>query len=107
MTREGHKISLPQEQMTQGLALAILLLLGGMSIAGPSGLLAWSENSQLLDQREARIAALSEERDRLRNLIDRLNPDSTDPDLASELVRQNLNVVHPDEVVLTLEPSSN
>lgn len=105
MTREGHKISLPKEQMTHGLALCLLLLLGGLAIAGPSGLLAWSESAQVLEQREARIAALVEERDQLRNRIDLLDPAEADPDLTGELLRKNLNVVHPDEVVLTLEPA--
>ena len=105
MTREGHKISLPKEQMTHGLALCLLLLLGGLAIAGPSGLLAWSESAQVLEQREARIAVLVEERDRLRNRIDLLDPAQADPDLTGELLRKNLNVVHPDEVVLTLEPT--
>lgn len=104
MTVEGHKISLPKEQVTQGLALAVLLLLTGLAIAGPSGLLAWSENSQLLDQRHQQIAALTEERDALRNRVDLLDPANADPDLVGEELRKNLNVVHPDEVVLTLPP---
>jgi cell division protein FtsB len=103
MTREGHRITLPREKLTQGVALGILLLLGGLAIAGPSGLLAWSENRQKLEQREARIAVLTEERDRLENRIDLLDPDHADPDLTGELLRRNLNVIHPDEVVLTLE----
>jgi len=93
--------------LTQGLALTVLLLIGGLSIAGPSGLLAWNENVQLLDQRQDRIATLSEERDRLQNRIALLNPDHADPDLTGELLRRDLNVVHPDEVVLTLEPQDD
>lgn len=103
MTREGHRIALPKEQLVHLLALAALLIMGGLVIAGPSGLLAWRENVDLLDRREAQIAALSEERDVLRNRIDLLHPDHADPDLTGELLRQNLNVVHPDEVVLPLD----
>jgi cell division protein FtsB len=107
MTREGHTISLPKEKLTQGLALGILLLLGGLAIAGPSGLLAWSENRQKLEQREAWIAVLIAERDRLKNRIELLDPDHADPDLTGELLRRNLNVIHPDEVVLTLDPAAD
>ena len=57
-------------------ALALLLLLAGLAIAGPSGLLAWSENSRLLDQRQAQVVSLVAERDRLQNLVDLLNPDA-------------------------------
>lgn len=83
-------------------ALAILLLLGGLALAGPSGLLAWSENLSTLEQRKAQLEALSEERDELRNRVALLHPNHVDPDLAGELIRRNLNVVHPDEVVIKL-----
>ena len=35
-----------------------------------------------------------------------LDPDHVDPDLSGELIRKNLNVVHPDEVVLELKTAS-
>ena len=89
--------------MSQGLALAALLVLGGMAIAGPWGVLAWGENLQLLDEREAQIAELRKEKARLENLNELLHPDRADPDLVGELLRRNYNVVHPDEVVLTLD----
>lgn len=92
-----------KEQMRQGLALVALLVLTGFAIAGPTGLLAWSENAQMLDQRKAEIAVLKAERDALRNRVELLDPQAADPDLASELVRKNLGVLHADEVVITIE----
>lgn len=92
----------PIEHLKQGGALAVLLLLAGFAIAGPTGLLAWNENSKVLQQREAQIAALEERRDALKNRVDLLDPLAADPDLASELVRGELGVMHEDEVVLTL-----
>ena len=104
MTRQGHKITMPREQLTQGLALGALLLMAGLALFGPSGLLAWSEEAQLLQQRKAQIAVLVEERDALKTRVDALDPENVDPDMATEIVRKNLNVVHPDEVVLELKP---
>lgn len=95
----------PRAHIKQGLALLSLLALGGMAIAGPYGLLAWSENLQLLEQRTTRIAALKADKARLENLNLLLHPDHADPDLVGELLRSNLNVVHPNEVVLTLDES--
>jgi cell division protein FtsB len=92
-----------REQMRQGLALCVLLLLAGFAIAGPTGLLAWGENVRALKQREARIAILTDKRDALRNRVELLDPEAADPDLASELVRKNLGVLHADEVMITLE----
>lgn len=84
-------------------ALCVLLALAGFAIAGPTGLLAWSENVAALEQRESQIAALSEKRDALRNRVMLLDPEATDPDLASELVRAQLGVIHEDEVVITID----
>ncbi len=102
MTEGRHTIRLPREQATQGLALVVLLLLTGLAIAGPSGLLSWGENSKLLKQRHQQVAELTEERDALKNRVDLLDPNKADPDLVGEELRRNLNVVHPDEIVLTL-----
>lgn len=102
--RRGRKtIHGSKDRVTQGAALACLLVMGGLAIAGPSGLLAWSENLRLLDQRNAQLALMVEERDALKNKVDLLHPDHVDPDLAGELVRSQLNVLRPDEIVVKLE----
>lgn len=84
-------------------ALGGLLLLGGFAVAGPTGLLAWSENAAALEQRETEIAKLTAKRDALRNRVMLLDPEAADPDLASELVRDQLRVMREDEVVIVLE----
>ena len=61
------------------------------------------ENADTLGQHEARIAMLTDQRDALRNRVELLDPDGADPDLVSELVREDLGVIHPDEVVITFE----
>lgn len=107
MTHEGHRIQSPRDRLTQGVALAVLLLLGGMAIVGPSGLLAWGDNLRLLDQRRAQIAELTHERNELKLQVNALNPNKADPDFVGELIRKDLNVVHPDEVVIILNPSED
>lgn len=86
----------------QGMALACLLAMGGWVIAGPSGLLAWSENQRLLQQRQLEVAQLRAERDEIKNRVVLLDPQGADPDLTGELLRSDLNVVHPDEMVMLL-----
>jgi cell division protein FtsB len=93
----------PREQLRQFAALAVLLALAGFAIAGPTGLLAWTENVAALEQRKAQISQLTEHRDALRNRVMLLDPQAADPDLASELVRENLGVMHEDELVITLD----
>ena len=93
----------PREHVKQGLALLLLVVLTVSAIAGPTGLLAWHENSEELEQRNARIAVLTEQRDALKNRVELLDPEGADPDLISELVREDLGVLHPDEIVITLD----
>lgn len=95
---------LPKDSLTQSLALVALLVLGAIGIAGPSGLLAWGENARLLDQRRQEIAHLSAQRDQLKNRVALLDPRHADPDLVGELLRSNLNVAHPDELVIPVKP---
>ena len=91
------------EQLKQALALAALLGMTGFAVAGPTGLLSWRENAQELELRRAQVAALTEKRDALKNRVELLDPDGADPDLVSELVREDLGVLHPDDVIIELE----
>lgn len=102
MKKYRSEPKLARESLTQGIALICLLVLGGVAIAGPSGLLAWSENQRLLAERRAEVVQLSGQRDELRNRVALLDPRHADPDLTGELLRSNLNVVHPDEMVMLL-----
>lgn len=93
----------PENRLKRFGALVVLLLLAGLAVAGPTGLLAWSENAEALEARRVEIAQLAEKRDALRNRVQLLDPEAADPDLASELVRDQLGVMREDEVVITLE----
>src|SRR3954453_3604996 len=86
-----------REKFSQFGALGYLLLLGGLALAGPYGVLSWGESKRALEDRQHRIALLAHQRDELRNRVALLNPNSVDPDLSAELVRRDLNVARPDE----------
>jgi len=77
-----------------------LLVFGAVALAGPSGVLARSENGQLLAKRKTELAQLTIKRNELRNRVKLLDPRKSDPDLVGELLRSNLNVAHPDEIVI-------
>ena len=94
---------LPRQNLTEGMALVCLLVLAAMALFGPSGLLSWSENRRLLDERQQEVKALAAERDELRNRVALLDPHHADTDLAGELLRKDLNVIHPDEMVMLLD----
>ncbi|MCI1756139.1 MAG: hypothetical protein LKM31_10300 [Sphingobium sp.] len=50
----------------------------------------------------AELKVVQAERARIANRVNRLDPRHVDPDLADELIRKELNVGHPDEVVVPL-----
>ncbi|WP_369818260.1 hypothetical protein [Novosphingobium sp. ST904] len=53
-----QEASLAKERLVQGIALAVLLLMGAFVIAGPSGIIAWTENQHLLEERRVKLAEL-------------------------------------------------
>jgi hypothetical protein len=65
------------------LAVAALL---AYAVIGPSGLIALSDHRAALDQRKAEL----------------LDPNNIDPDLGGELIRKELGVAAPDEIVIPL-----
>ena len=91
-----------KDKLRQALALGYLLALGGLALAGPWGVLSWGESLSLLQKRHAQIAELQKERADLTNRVALLDPNHVDPDMASELVRSDLNVVHNDEYIYQL-----
>ena len=85
------------------LALIVVGNFAGYAIAGPNGLLAWGGYHRDLGERKAELARLEAERERLRHRSALLDPKKADPDMADELVRRELGLVRPDEVIIPLE----
>ena len=85
------------------LAVVVVGTFAGHAVAGPNGLLAWGGYHRDLEQRKTELASLVAERDQLRHRSALLNPKKADPDLADEMVRNDLGLVRPDEVILPLE----
>src|SRR5215217_6005758 len=84
------------------LALIIVGNFAGYAVAGPNGLLAWGGYRHDLQQRKVELAKLEQQRDALRHRSSLLDPNKADPDIADELVRRDLGLVRPDEVVVPL-----
>ena len=97
-----HDVRLPGDPVKQWGALLVLLVLAGLAVAGPWGVLAWYESAATLEQREKQIALLEEDVAALQNRVQLLDPENVDPDLAGELVRRDLGVLHGDEVVVII-----
>ncbi|MEO5867480.1 MAG: septum formation initiator family protein [Sphingomonas sp.] len=82
--------------------LIVGVFFGGYAILGPNGALAYGDIKRQLGQRKNEMASLDRRRAELRNRVELLDPKKADPDMVDELVRKDLNVAHPDEVIVPL-----
>jgi cell division protein FtsB len=70
---------------------------------GSNGLLSLGDYRRMKAERSIELAQLQEERARLAHRAKLLDPRNADPDLADELVRSQLGLVRPDEVIIPLD----
>ena len=96
-------IGMLRKAMWPALAVVIVGNFATYAVAGPNGLLAWGGYSRTLETRKVELAKLEQHRAELRHRSVLLDPKGADPDLSDELVRRDLGLVRPDEVVLPLE----
>jgi cell division protein FtsB len=86
-------------------ALAVLIIANflGYAIVGTNGILSLGDYRRMKQEKMVELVALNEERGRLQNRAELLDPRRADPDLAEEMVRRELGLVRPDEVVIPLK----
>ena len=101
--RGGKRIfELVRRSAFPALALLIVGTFAGHAIAGPNGILAWGGYHRALKERQAELTQLEQQKAELKHRSDLLNPRKADPDMADELVRKDLGLVRPDEVIVPL-----
>ena len=85
------------------LALIVVGTFAGHAIAGPNGILAWGGYHHALKERQGELAQLQQQRAELKHRAQLLDPNKADPDIADELLRKDLGLVRPDEVIIPLD----
>ena len=70
------------------------------TIEGDRGLLAAREITQQLHAANEQLQTVQSERDALAHKVAGLNPNHVDPDLLDQQIRQQLELVAPDEIVV-------
>ncbi len=91
------------------LPASMLVLIGYFvfhAVAGNTGLVAWREYRTQHEVLKAEAATVAARRETITRRTQGLDPRKVDPDLADELVRENLGVIGPDEAVIALPPPS-
>jgi cell division protein FtsB len=92
--------SVLRRAMFPAAALALMGFFGAYAVIGANGALAYGDYHRQLGKKERELAALEARREVLRNRVALLDPRHANPDLVDELVRKNLNVAHPNDVIL-------
>lgn len=101
---QGNRITaMIRRSALPALALIIVGTFAGHAIAGPNGILAWGGYNRALKERKAELAEIQQQRAQLKHHSRLLDPNKADPDMADELVRKDLGLVRPDEVIIPLE----
>ena len=85
-------------------ALAVIIIgnFAGYAVAGANGLLALGGYHRDYLDRAKELVVLEQQRAELKHRSALLDPRKADPDMADELVRRDLGLVRPDEVVVPL-----
>ena len=99
----NHIFALIRRAAIPALAVIVVGTFAGHAIAGPNGILAWGSYHRELQQRQAELVQIEQQRAELRHRSDLLDPRKADPDMADELVRKDLGLVRPDEVIIPLD----
>ena len=83
-------------------ALLLLLVFALYVVLGSNGGLAWGDYSRQVRAVKAELKSTQATRAELRNRVEALDPRRVDADLADELIRRQLGVIHHDEVIVPL-----
>ena len=102
MKRARNLWNMLRSAATPALAMIIVAFFGGYALFGANGVLAGFEYRQMLEKRQAELALLQKEKAEVANRVALLDPKKANPDLVDELVRRELGLAHPDEVIIPL-----
>lgn len=103
MKQAKRLLNLLRSAMWPAMALTIIAFFGGYALFGSNGVLAWGDYGQKFEARKIELAAISKKRNELAHRVTLLDPRHANPDLVDELVRKELGLTQPDEVIIPLD----
>ena len=102
-TTTRNTLVLIKRAMLPALAVLIIANFLGYAVVGPNGLMSLGDYRRAKAEKAVVLAQLQEERARLAHRADLLDPRRADPDLADEMIRSELGLVRPDEVIIDID----
>ena len=99
----GNSVQMIKRAALPALAVLIIANFLGYALIGSNGILSWGDYRQAKAERTIQLAQLTEEKKRLAHRAELLDPSRADPDLADEMIRSELGLVRPDEVIIPID----
>ena len=87
MGARNKSLGLIRRAAMPALALIVVGTFAGHAVAGPNGILAWGGYHRALQERQAELVTIEQQRAQMRHRSALLDPRKADPDMADELVR--------------------
>ena len=103
MTAIRNPWSLMRRAALPALGVLVIANFVGYAVVGDNGILSWGDYRRAKAERALQLAELEQERDRLTHRAGLLDPRNADPDLVDEMVRRDLGLVRPDEVIIEMD----
>lgn len=105
MTNRRSPLSLIRRVALPAVGLLIVANFVGYAVMGTNGALAWGDYRRAKQERSVELVRLEAERVRLQHRAQLLDPRRADADLADELIRRELGLVRPDEIIIDMDPA--
>ena len=102
MTAIRSPLSLIKRVALPAVGLLIVANFIGYAVVGPNGVMSWGDYRRAKAERTIELARLETERARLQHRAQLLDPRGADPDLADEMVRRELGLVGPNEIIIDM-----
>ncbi len=106
MTVGRNPLKLIRRAAWPAAGLLIICYFVGAAVVGENGVMAWGDYRRAKAERGATLVRLEAERARLQHRSELLDPAHADPDLAEEMIRNQLGYVRPDEIIIPLDDST-
>jgi cell division protein FtsB len=95
-------LTLARTVMWRAFGVTIVVFFAAYALFGANGVLAWGDYSARLKLRQGELAQLQRDQAQLAHRVTLLNPNNANPDMVDELVRRELGLARPDEVIIPL-----
>jgi cell division protein FtsB len=95
-------LNLARSVVWRAFGVTIVVFFAAYALFGANGVLAWGDYSARLKLRQGELAQLKVDQGQLAHRVALLNPNNANPDMVDELVRRELGLARPDEVIIPL-----